>query len=72
MNQHYIAIFNSSRRVIQADELCRENELSTMVVHTPKQYSSECGMSLKIASDERERFEELMGENQLNYELYQL
>ncbi len=72
MKHHYIAIFNSARRVIQADELCREQSLTTTVVHTPKEYSSECGMSLKISSEDRESFEELMRENMLNYELYQL
>lgn len=68
----YIAIFASARKVVLADELCRESNLESVVIHVPKEYSSECGMCLRIDSDLLEEFETLMRVQAFKYELHQL
>ncbi len=70
MQQCYIAIFSSARKVILADDLCTEHGLQTTVIHTPKQFSSECGMCLRFLEESLGEFERLIGAEGLEYELH--
>ena len=68
--EQYIALFASARKVVQADDICREANISIEVIHTPKKYSNECGMCLRIPQHSIAPFERLMQQHLIKYQLY--
>lgn len=61
----WIALFKNVRAVMKADALCREQGVRAAVMPVPESVSSECGMCLRIAPEERERLEELCRTNDI-------
>lgn len=59
--KRYLALFTSTRAVIQAERLCNKNNLTCRVIPVPRSISSECGMALEIADNEQMRLTELCG-----------
>lgn len=70
MKDSYIAIFSSARKVILADDICMEQGIKSTVIHVPKEFSSECGMCLRLDEISLAKFEALMSEEGLEYELH--
>jgi hypothetical protein len=48
MKLYKILTFESTHRVMQAEQLLRERGLNVTVIPTPKEFSSDCGMSLRV------------------------
>ncbi len=67
---NYLALFASARKVVMADDICRTSSLPATVIHVPKQYSSECGMCLRIGESAIAQFQSLMQEAAIKYQLY--
>lgn len=55
-----VAIFNSTRDVVTAEELCRRQGIAVKVVPMPKEYSKNCGMALCIDEEREQELVELM------------
>ena len=64
-----IAIFESARRVVQAERICRTSGIFVKVVPLPEKYSSECGMGLVIESGGSD-FKKLMESKGIKVEIY--
>lgn len=67
---NYLALFASARKVVMADDVCREAKLNTTVIHVPKRFSSECGMCLRLPESEVAAFENLMKVCAIAYTLH--
>lgn len=61
----WIALFKNVREVMRADTLCRGQGIRVAVMPVPESVSSECGMCLRIASEEREALAELCRMNNI-------
>ncbi len=53
-----IFLFRNTREVLKAEKWCIENHIKHKVMPVPRHISSECGMSLQIASLDVERLSE--------------
>ncbi len=69
-NNNYLALFASARKVVVADDICRQAKLNTTVIHVPKRFSSECGMCLRLPQEEVAQFESIMKEAMIAYQLH--
>lgn len=67
----YIAIFESAREVVRAERMVRENGMMSVVIPTPKEYSSECGMCLLLEDCDIEKINELMRQKSIKIETYE-
>jgi selenide,water dikinase len=65
-----LLLFSSTRAVIKAEECLRANGVDCQVVPVPKDISSECGMAISVAEEERERAEALLKESGLEVRVH--
>ncbi|NTW32289.1 MAG: DUF3343 domain-containing protein [Bacteroidetes bacterium] len=45
---YIILIFESTHKVLKADKILMENKIKFDIIPTPKEISSDCGMSIRI------------------------
>ncbi len=67
----YIAIFRSARDVIRCDKQCRAEGLGTKIVAVPEQYSSNCGMSIVVSLQDKNKFTEIINSLELEVKIYE-
>jgi len=48
MKRTFILIFESVHKVFKAEKLLTENHISFDIIPTPKQFSSDCGISIRL------------------------
>lgn len=56
---HLVAVFASVHDVVAGEKALKEAGLFCDMIPTPRKLSSDCGMSLEIHHDDRERAEEI-------------
>lgn len=66
----FTATFPSAREAVRAEKACAAAGIAVAVVPPPKEFSSECGMALRVANDLRGQFVELMKINNINITIY--
>jgi hypothetical protein len=60
--EYGIVLVPSTSHAIKGEKLLLQSGLTVKLIPTPRQLSSDCGMSLRFAWAERERVEELLRE----------
>jgi len=65
-----VLIFRSSHEVMKAERILREKMFKCEIIPTPKEISSECGMSIRIDEDICNRAEKLIKSYRINFEIY--
>lgn len=63
-SRYGILSFESTHRAIFSEKILKK-ELDVETIPTPREISSECGISIKFEIDDYERVRELINENQL-------
>ena len=51
MSSFYILTFESIHKVMKAEELLKAASVSFDIIPTPKEYSSDCGMSVRFSKE---------------------
>ncbi len=69
-NEKTWVLFQNTRKVIQAEKLCKEAQVPLTVMPVPSNISSECGMCMLITCSDVERVAALMKINQIECEFY--
>ncbi len=67
-----IFIFESSHKVLKADKVLTENKIKFDVIPTPKEFSSDCGLSIRIKESDAEllKVEAILEKNDLNFKVH--
>lgn len=60
-----IAIFHSIHRVMKAEKILKQGKVDILLIPVPRQLSSDCGLAIRYAEQERERVEEILREEGL-------
>ena len=63
-------LFQNTRKVIQAEKLCKEAQIALTVMPVPSCISSECGMCILVAESDVERVTALLKNNHIECEFY--
>ena len=58
----YVAIFNSIHRVMKVEKLLKGLRLQILLIPVPRLLSSDCGLAIRYAAEERERVQEALTE----------
>lgn len=66
----YIAIFRSSRDVIRCDKRCKAETIEVKIVTVPEKFSSSCGMSIEFEEADKERFEKIIDDLEIEVLIY--
>jgi len=54
----YIAVFNSIHRVMKAEQFLKERRLPILLIPAPRSVSSDCGLAIRYAEEDRVIIEE--------------
>jgi hypothetical protein len=68
---NYIFTFNSTHHVLKAEKLLLDKGIRHEIIPTPKNISSDCGMSIRISSDisEPKTIAVVLDENNIQYRI---
>jgi hypothetical protein len=67
----FVAVFNSIHRVMKAEKLLKAEGLKVLLIPAPRSITSDCGLALRFAAEDRSAVEKAMAEsNLLPEELY--
>ncbi|PLX81632.1 MAG: hypothetical protein C0617_16185 [Desulfuromonas sp.] len=55
-----VAIFNSIHRVMKAEKALKLARVEILLIPVPRQLSSDCGLAIRFASEDRRRVEEVL------------
>jgi len=56
----YVAVFHSVHRVMKAEKLLKQEKLDVLLIPTPRQLSSDCGLALRYGEVVRPRVDALL------------
>jgi len=62
----YVAIFHSIHRVMKAEKILKSKQAPILLIPVPRQLSSDCGLAIRYAANDRELVEELLREADLS------
>jgi hypothetical protein len=65
----YIAVFNSIHRVMKAEQFLKERRLPILLIPAPRSVSSDCGLAIRYAEDDRMVIEESLAAADLSPEM---
>ena len=65
-----IIVFESVHFTIKADKLLKELEYEYQIIATPREISSDCGMSIEVDENDFEKVSEFLRENGISHKGY--
>ena len=65
----YIAVFNSIHRVMKAEQFLKERRLPILLIPAPRSVSSDCGLAIRYAEEDRMVVEESLAGADLTPEM---
>lgn len=71
--KYYILIFNSVHRVLKAEQLLLSVDFKLDIIPTPKEITSDCGMSIRIDASlyKKTEFSEVLEKNNIEFSVYE-
>ena len=67
-----ILIFESSHKVLKADKALTDQKIGFDIIPTPKEFSSDCGLAIRINSTDNEflKAETILKKNDLSFTVH--
>lgn len=65
---NYVAIFNSVHRVMKAEKLLKGESIPMLLIPAPRALTTDCGLAIRYAAEDRERVESLLAGSALKPE----
>lgn len=56
----YVAVFHSVHRVMKAEKLLKQERLDVLLIPTPRQLSSDCGLAIRYDEAVRQRVDAVL------------
>ena len=56
----FVAIFNSVHRGMKAEKMLKAEKIPMLLIPAPRSLSSDCGLAIRYAQDDRQRVEDLL------------
>lgn len=64
-SDYYLFTFVSTAHALKAERLLKLAELEHLMMPTPREISTSCGLSIKLFPADRERYQQLLEEQQV-------
>lgn len=69
MKDNYsVVIFYSTSAAVRAEILAKRSKLVVKLIPVPRHLSSDCGISLRFNNKDKQKIEEILKENKVEYE----
>jgi hypothetical protein len=65
MTLYGVVLFHSAAHVVRGEKVLARAGVTVKMIPTPRQISTDCGMALRFAREERERVEATLAENRV-------
>jgi hypothetical protein len=62
-----IFVFESTHQALAAEQALKEAGIRHAVINTPREFSADCGISLRLEPGRRERVQRLLEERSISY-----
>lgn len=62
---HCLAVFNSTHRVLKAENLLKQSGLPILLIPAPRALSTECGLAIRFTYEEMDAVKAALAENSL-------
>jgi len=70
-DKDYVAVFHSVHRVMKAEKILKREKIDILLIPTPRQLTSDCGLAIRYDASVRERVDAVLAaEGLLPVELY--
>lgn len=56
----YVAVFHSVHRVMKAEKLLKREGIDVMLIPTPRQLSSDCGLAIRYGEGDQQRVDAVL------------
>ena len=60
-----VAIFHSMHRVMKAEKVLKREGVAMLLIPVPRQLTSDCGLAIRYAEDDRANIEEILNREDL-------
>jgi hypothetical protein len=64
-DQDFVAIFHSIHRVLKAEKVLKEAGVAFLLIPVPRQLTSDCGLALRIAPQDRDAVDAVLADHGL-------
>lgn len=61
----FVAIFHSIHRVLKAEKILKEAGVAFLLIPVPRQLTSDCGLALRFAPEEKDRLLDILAGHSL-------
>jgi len=68
MIEYGVVLFHTTSAVLRAEKLLKEREGTLKLIPTPRQFSSDCGISLRFEWDKYEKIKSLLDEARIEFD----
>jgi len=68
MTQYGVVIFHTTSGVIRAEKLLLKAGVSIKLIPTPREFSSDCGISVRFEWSNLEKIKQLLEEEQIEFD----
>ena len=63
-------LFESTHAVIKAEKICLENGIKYKIIPVPRSISSQCGMSVEVEPEQKDRISQILDQSDIAYKIY--
>ena len=64
----FVAIFHSVHKVMKAEKILKKEKIEMLLIPVPRQLTSDCGLAIRYAENEREQIEAILTRENLSPE----
>ena len=65
-----VILFNTTTSALRAEKIVNKEGLDAKLISTPRQFSSDCGLSMKFPWELLEKILEILKERKIDFEAY--
>lgn len=73
MSLYYYLIFESIHKVMKAEQLLKSAGIKHEIIPTPKEYSSDCGMSIRLSKEnaDLEKMRDTLASHNISFKIFE-
>jgi hypothetical protein len=67
MNEYSVILFHTTSSVMQTEKVLKQEGIAVKLIPTPRDLSSDCGISIRFNRGDRDKVEKIMEVNSIEY-----
>jgi hypothetical protein len=68
MNEYSVILFHTTSSVMQTEKVLKQEGIAVKLIPTPRELSSDCGISIRFNKSDREKVEKIIEVNSIEFD----